>query len=183
MKQYNPKSIKMYVAISIFVSIIGCGVYSIIGFSENKRATLLEWTGLIIIVFGIIYFIYLIYRFLNRRIVLFEDRIYTTKDVGNRDVILQYELEVMFNQIEKISLSLSSKNSLNQNLPFVITPMPYIVLHLTTGQIKRINVYFYSKKQTIEIIDYIIDKKHLINKYFVNDSGAILFAKLLNNKQ
>lgn len=182
MKQYNPKSMIMYISIFVFMSFIVGGVYSIIWFLGNINNSLLEWIGLIIVVLTILYFSYLIYRFINRKIVLFENKIYTTQDIGNRDVKLQYELEVMFNQIEKITLSLSTKNSLNQNLRFVITPMPYIVLQLASGHSRLINVHYYSKKQTIEIIDFIIKKKQATDPNFINESGTDLMAKLVSEK-
>ena len=110
--------------------------------------------------------------------VLFDDKIYVQEDRGNKDTKLQYKIEIEFCQIEKIDMTTTSNNSLNHYMRFVITPMPYIVLHLADNREKRINVYYYSNKQTIEIIDYIIAKKKLTNPSFINKSGIELTSTL-----
>ncbi len=44
----------------------------------------------------------------------------------------------------------------------------------------RINVYYYSRKQVISIIDFIISKKKLIDPAFTNPSGYELVSELKN---
>ncbi len=61
---------------------------------------------------------------------------------------------------------------------FVITPMSNIVMHLNDGKEARINVYYYSKRQTIVIIDYIINRKKIIDPTFSNKSGQELVDDL-----
>ena len=115
---------------------------------------------------------------IRRSIIVFENKVNVQEDIGSKDIKLQYKVEIEFKQIDKISLVISSNNSLNQYMRFVITPMPYIVLHLVNGKEKMVNVYYYSKKQTVELIDYIIVKKKLVNRDFSNKSGKELMDNL-----
>ena len=182
MKKYYPKSIVFYLFIPIPLLIISVGVYTITWFLEKYNKTMIEWFGFLIVVFAIVYFLYMLFRFLKRRIVLFDDKIYVQKDIGGKDTKLQYALDVKFDDIQSIGITVDSNNSHNQYMRFVITPMPNVVLYLKNGKAERINVYYYSKKQTIEIIDYIIGKKKLIDATFENKSGQELIDGLRNVK-
>ena len=104
------------------------------------------------------------------------------KDIGGKDTKLQYALDVKFDDIQSIGITVDSNNSRNQYMRFVITPMPNVILYLKNGKAARINVYYYSKKQTIEIIDYIIGKKKLTDATFENKSGQELIDGLKNVK-
>lgn len=147
-----------------------------INFRSMQNA--MGWLSFIFSILGILYFFYKAMHIIRRSIIVFENKVNVQEDIGSKDIKLQYKVEIEFKQIDKISLVISSNNSLNQYMRFVITPMPYIVLHLVNGKEKMVNVYYYSKKQTVELIDYIIVKKKLVNRDFSNKSGKELMDNL-----
>lgn len=141
---------------------------------------LIEWVSFIFSIIAIIYISYLILRVSKRKIILYEDRIFVLEDVGSKDVKLQYELEIFFSDIQEILIKVDTRNSLNKSMRYVHTPMPYIVFVLSNGLEKRVNVYYYSKNQVIEVIDYIIKKKKVLSSIFSNKSGRELIENIEN---
>lgn len=137
----------------------------------------IEWVYFIFSVIATIYISYLILRVSKRKIILYENRIFVSEDIGNKDVKLQFELEIFFSDIQEILIKVDTRNSLNKSMRYVHTPMPYIVLFLSNGFEKRVNVYYYSKNQVIEVIDYIIEKKKILSSSFDNKSGQELLDK------
>ncbi len=103
--------------------IIG-GLYSIYWFLTKNSKTELEWIRFGFVIFFVILLAYTFLRFIRRKIILYEDKIFVSEDMGGKDVKLQYEVNLSFKQIEKIFLEISTKNSLNKNMRWVITPMP-----------------------------------------------------------
>lgn len=169
-----------YLFLVIPLLIVVFTIYTLFWFFNQYRG-ILEWVGLLIAMLPMAYFIYLTYRLLNRQIKIFNDKIWVKEDIGSRDVKLQqlqYQIDVLFDNISEIKMTITSNNSKNQYMRYVITPMPYIVLCLNNGKEVGINVYYYSKKQTIEIIDLIIEKKKLTNPDFINKSGLELVNEL-----
>lgn len=187
MKKIYPKSIMLYFSIALIVIIFAVLFYIfgnfIINWSSMQHT--IGWLSFVCSIIGIVYFSYKLLHIIKRKILLFENSISVSEDIGSKDTKLQYKIDVKFDQIEYIDMQISYNNSLNQYMRFVITPMPYIVLHLKDEKDKRINVYYYSKKQTIEIIDYIIEKKkvedvvlnHKTGKELVNELSKIKSKK------
>lgn len=183
MKKHLPKSVMFYISLSILIIIFIVLFYSISIFIVEKNFNnIIYWLGFLALIIGIIYFFYKALHLIKRSIVVFENKIQVQEDIGGRDIKLQYALDVKFSDIQSISITVDSSNSRNQYMRFVITPMPNVILHLKNGKSARINVYYYSKKQTIEIIDYIIGKKKLIDATFENKSGQELIDGLKNAK-
>lgn len=183
MKKHLPKSVMFYISLSILIIIFIVLFYSIsIFIVEKSFNNIIYWLGFLASISGIIYFFYKALHLIKRSIVVFENKIQVQEDIGGRDIKLQYALDVKFSDIQSISITVDSNNSRNQYIRFVITPMPNVILHLKNGKSARINVYYYSKKQTIEIIDYIIGKKKLIDATFENKSGQELIDGLNNAK-
>jgi hypothetical protein len=140
------------------------------------------WLSFVCSIIGLIYFSYILMHILKRKIILCSDRIFVQEDAGSKDIKLQYKVEVLLDQIERIDMLISSNNSLNQHMRFVITPMPYIVLNIKNGKEKWINAFYYTKKQTIEIIDCIIKKKKIEDTAFTNKAGQELVNELAKTK-
>ena len=182
MKKYYPRLIIFYLFLVIPFLIVTCGIYTIFWFFNNHYGGFLKWVGLSIVVLTMIYFIYLAYRILNREIRIYDDKLWVKEDKGGKGIKLQYGLDVKFNDIQSIGITVNSNNSLNQYMRYVITPMPNIVSYLNNGKEARINVYYYSKKQTIEIINQIIERMKIINPTFTNKSGQELIEGLKNAK-
>lgn len=169
-----------YISLSFYIIIIMVLLFVIFIFitDGNYFMNIEGWIALIGSVVGIVYFSKTVLHLIRRGIILFEKSIYVQEDIGSKDMKLQYKIETEFKDIEKISLSVNSKNTLNQNMRYIITPMPNIVLHLSDGKENRVNVFYYSKKQVIEIIDYIIGIKKISDSYYSNKSGKELIDEL-----
>lgn len=184
MKKYSAKSIMLYLYLSILIIILIVLVYIFVSFFINfhNAQNFIGWLSFIASSSGIIYFFYKVAHVIKRSIVVYDNKIQVQEDIGGKDIKLQYALDVKFDDIQSIGITVDSNNSRNQYMRFVITPMPNVILHLKNGKSARINVYYYSKKQTIEIIDYIIGKKKLIDATFENKSGQELIDGLKNVK-
>ena len=141
-------------------------------------ATFKDWLAFISSITATLYLGYVILRVMRRKIVLNRDRVYVSDDIGNKDIKLQYGIDLLLEQIEDVSLDINSNNSLNKKIRWVLTPMPNIVFKLNNGKEARINLYYYSKKQIIEIIDFIIQNKQSIDKDYTNKSGIDLVEGL-----
>lgn len=179
MKKHLPKSVMFYISLSILTIIFIVLFYSICIFMVVKNFNnIIYWLGFLASIIGIIYFFHKALCLIKRSIVVFENKIQVQEDIGGKDTKLQYALDIKFDDIQSIDITADSNNSHNQYMRFVITPMPYVILNLKNGKSARINVYYYSKKQTIEIIDYIISKKKLIDAKFENKSGQELIEGL-----
>jgi hypothetical protein len=53
-------------------------------------------------------------------------------------------------------MTVSTKNSKGRDARWVFTPMPYIVFDLKDGEQKSVNVLYFTKNQTVNMIDEII---------------------------
>lgn len=175
----------LYFSLSFIFIILAVLFYIFGNFIINLSSMqhVIGWLSFVCSIIGIVYCSYTLLHILKRKVVLFEDGISVSEDIGSKDTKLQYKIDVKFDQIEYIDMLISSNNSLNQYMRFVITPMPYIVLHLKDGKEKWINVYYYSKKQTIEIIDYIIERKKVEDVVFTHKTGEELVNELSKIKR
>ena len=182
MKKYYPKSIMFYISL-IFIIIVFIillfSLYVLINNAENFK-NIRYLTAFVALIIGIIYYIYKLLHLIIRSIDIYDDRVYVREDIGSKDIKLQYDTNILFNDIDEITMMISSNNSKNQYMRFVITPMPYIIFHLKNGKKARINVYYYSKKQIINILDYIIGKVQVNNPEFQNITGIELIRELKN---
>lgn len=165
---------------AIFILLFYIIVYFLVNFSSMQN--FIGWLAFISSIVGVIYFSYSAWQAIRKRIVLFENKIYVQGDFGDEKTKLQYEIDIEYINIQNISLVVDSKNSLNKDVVFVITPMINSVLHLSDGEEARINLYYYSKKQKIEIINYIIERIKIIDPIFTNRSGQELLEELKKRK-
>lgn len=179
-KTYYPKSITMYLTIIILLFFLLVAIYIIVIFLQDiiQIAKFKDWLAFISSMIATVYIGYVILRVVRRKIVLNKDRVYVSDDIGNKDIKLQYGLNLSLAQIEEVRLDINSNNSLNKKIRWVVTPMPNIVFKLSNSKEARINLYYYSKKQVIEIIDCIIQNKQLIERDFTNKSGQDLVRGL-----
>lgn len=182
MRKIYPKSIMLYFSIAFIVILLTILFFVMVFFIINLTSSqhVMKWFSFACSIIGVIYFSYKLIYIMKRKILLYEDSIYISEDIGSKDTKLQYKTDVKFDQIEYIDMLISSNNSLNQSMRFVITPMPYIVFHLKNGKEEWMNMYYYSKKQTIEIIDYVIEKKKIQDVGFTHKTGQELLKDLRN---
>lgn len=183
MRKIYPKSIMLYFSIAFIAILLSILFFVMVFFIINLISSqdVMMWFSLASSIIGVIYLSYKLIHVMKRKILLYEDSIFISEDIGNKVIKLQYKTDVKFDQIEYIDMLISSNNSLNQSMRFVITPMPYIVLHLKNGKEEWMNMYYYSKKQTIEIINYIIEKKKKQVVDFTHKNGQELLNDLRNS--
>lgn len=183
MRKIYPKSIMLYFSIAFIAILLSILFFVMVFFIINLISSqdVMMWFSLASSIIGVIYLSYKLIHVMKRKILLNEDSICISEDIGSKDTKLQYKTDVKFDQIEYIDMLISSNNSLNQSMRFVITPMPYIVFHLKNGKEEWMNMYYYSKKQTIEIIDYVIEKKKMQDVDFTHKNGQELLNDLRNS--
>lgn len=183
-RKYYPKSIIFYLFMFFLIIFLSLATYVFMSFILNsiKASDVKNWIAFVSSCFAVVYIGYVMLRVGKRIIIIRENSIVVSNDIGGKDIKLQYGFDIRFNDIQSIGITVDSNNSLNQHMRFVITPMPNIVLYLNNGKEARINVYYYSKKQAIEIINHIIEEKKLINPTFTNKSGQQLIEGLKNAK-
>ena len=156
-------SIFLYIGILIFLGIAAAGVYVIVYFfvDINDKAVL-DWIYLIVSIGAVLFCIYTIIRLGKNRIVLLETEVFVPKNGGRKGNRIQYETHIKYIEIKNIFITMSDKNSRGGESSWVFVPMPYIVFECTDGSQKAINVYFYTKKQVIKIIDLAIERAKLL---------------------
>ncbi len=102
------------------------------------------------------------YSFAIRKIEFNEDYLYVSKDKEDKSksIIrrLQHEVKIEYQDIEKIALHSMTTDTKNHDLKFIFVSMPHIVIECKGGRKEMINVYFYTRKQVIHIIDEIVNR-------------------------
>ncbi|XFA99362.1 hypothetical protein ACAG96_01980 [Candidatus Izemoplasma sp. B36] len=185
MKKIYPKSFVFIIFITMLVFFNLLALYMIVDFSiiENFNGDIKQWLYFIFSILTSIYVSYLIIRIGRRKIILYENKLFVLEDIGYYNLKLQYELEISYINVDSIIIGIDSKNSLNKSLKQVITPMPNIIFKLKNNTMKRINVYYYSKKQIIEIIDFVIARIKLRYPKFNNATGYELVSNMFERKK
>jgi hypothetical protein len=153
-------SVILYIALALFLAIIAACVYVVIEFFTSliNNATALEWGYLVAAVGGFIFMAYTFIRLARNRIILNEMEIFVPENWGSKDHKIQYETHISYAEIKNIFIIYSDKNSLNKTSRWVFTPMPYIVFECENDKQKAINVFYYSKKQVVRIIDEAVSR-------------------------
>ncbi len=126
------------------------------------------------------YVIYTIIRFARNRIIFQKEQIFVPESWGGKDIKMQYEIKINYSEINNIYIISSTNNSLNKPLKFVTLPMPYIVFECNNSEQKAINVFYYSKKSIIKIIDEAIKRTAICKNLKDVESGDKVLENFLN---
>ena len=180
-------SIILYIALALFLAIMAGCVYVVIEFFATliDSATVLEWEYLVAAVGGFIFMAYTFIRMARNIIVLNETEIFVPENWGSNDHKIQYETHISYVEIKNIFMISSKNNSLNKTSRWVFTPMPYIVFECENDQKKAINVFYYSKKQVVRIIDEVISRTNKIKNNTIIKAGKEIlsdFAEIQKKK-
>lgn len=182
-KVFVQNSIILYFCLLLFLSIMSLCVYAIITLIAQGVNSFLKWIYLFFAIGGFLFMAYTFMRFARNRIILNQNEVYVPKHWGNSKQKIQFETHIKYEEINDIYLVMSTNNSLNQESKWIFTPMPYIVFECGNGIQKAINVYFYSKKQVVNIIDEIIKRaKTVNNNRLVKDGNQILLDFIKSKK-
>lgn len=185
------KKIFFQKSLILFMLLLVCGImfagaiFVIVSFllNINKTNNISFWLLFLVIVFVAAYFGYTIIRLARNRIIFTEEKLYVPENWGGKDVKFQYKVIVDFTEIKEVFITESCNNSLNKAMPLQVLPMPYIVIECKNGKQKAINVFYYSKKQTIKIIETIIEYSKLNNNIFTLKTAEQIFAEYISNKK
>ncbi len=174
-------SIILYIALFLFLAIMAAAVYVVVEFlmSRISGATALDWSGFIFAIFGFLFMSYTTFRMGKNRIILDVGEIYVPEHWGSKENKIQYETHIAYSDIQNIYLISSNKNSLNKIARWVFTPMPYIVIDCKDGKQNAINVFYFSKKQVIKIIDESISRAKAINNELQIKTGTEILSEFL----
>lgn len=185
------KKIFFQKSLILFILLLVCGImfagaiFVIVSFllHINKANNISFWLLFLVIVFVAVYLGYTIIRLVRNRIIFTEEKLYVPENWGGKDVKFQYKVIVDFTEIKEVFITESCNNSLNKAMPLQVLPMPYIVIECKNGKQKAINVFYYSKKQTIKIIETIIEYSKLNNNIFTLKTAEQIFAEYISNKK
>lgn len=151
-------SIKFILVLGFLLAILGMAVYVIIAVLLRKQiASPWEWIGFCsaIICGGII--IFTILNISHCRVVFNENEIFVPGHWTDKTRRIQYETHIKYSDIKDIFLIKSNNNSHEQPIRWATYPMTYIVFELVSGK-QLINVFYYSNKQIIKIINETISR-------------------------
>ena len=103
-------------------------------------------------------FIILLFVWQYRARIIFEEEKISVKDglciAGFKR--LQHALTIKYEDIDRVFVTESTRDSLGNSVPYVFVDMKYIVFQLKDGQMnQRLNVYYFSGWQKVKIINEI----------------------------
>ena len=112
-----------------------------------------------------------------KKIVLNTDTIYVKKDRRGGFRVLQNEINLKYSEINDIKLIVTATDTNGQEQFGLVTPMPSIYFECNNDKYKMINVYDYSKKQRIEIMNEIIKRVQALGKLLECPNGEELIKQ------
>lgn len=175
----RPKSPLMFLMLVVILAVIVFCIWAIIILGKDK----IDWkfcVALLIALFFIVYCGCMLVSSISKKIIIEEKYIYVGKDgFGLR--VIQYEEKVEYADISDIYLTISSSDSRGKSNFGLVTPMPYLVLESSGGDTHAINVFYYTKKQVIGMIDEIIQRAKFQGNTVECESGQKVFDELKEN--
>lgn len=112
-----------------------------------------------------------------KKIVIDKDEVKVKKDKGLGLRIIQHEVNLRYSTINDIKLVVSAVDTNGREQVGLIIPMPNIFIGCDNEGFKMINVYEYSKKQRIEIMDEIIKRAQAVGKLLESPNGEELIKQ------
>ena len=164
--------------------VFGVVYCSIFVFIKNEKTL----TNYIAIIGGIAIFLFSgfeLLRMVRQVIILKENEIYVPEEWGMSDEKFQYEVSVLYTEIDHVFLRESTCDSNNKPVKryWITLPNLYFVICCKNGKEKSINILFYSKKCRIKIIDEIINRAKLCGNDFTDEKGEDIYKTILTAKK
>lgn len=124
-------------------------------------------------------------RTVRQVIILKENEIYVPEEWGMSDEKFQYEVSVLYTEIDHVFLRESTCDSNNKPVKryWITLPNLYFVICCKNGKEKSINILVYSKKCRIKIIDEIINRAKLCGNKFTDEKGEDIYKTILTAKK
>ncbi|MDE6442044.1 MAG: hypothetical protein K2L12_04765 [Clostridia bacterium] len=186
-QKIRPISILRCAWLSIWIFLVICSIGAMIYVFVEKEYNLIHCLGLIFSFIGLLLGNIIIILDMKKGIEFDDKSLKVAADVADKKGLLirrfQYKTEVEYSKIEKIILVATNKNSLGQKVNNVFVQMPYIVFICKEGCEKAINVYYFSNRQKIKIINEVKRRAKAEGNNLEIESGEILWEKFyLDNK-
>lgn len=181
-KVFIQKSVILYCCLFLFLTIMSLCVYAAIVLITQGINSFLRWAYLFVIIGSIIFIAYTFIRLARNRIILKSDEIFVPEHWGSSEQKIQFETHIKYEEINNIYIITSTKNSLNKESKWIFTPMPYIVFECENNIKKAINVFYYSKKQVINMIDEVIQRAKSLNNKKLLKNGKQIFLDFTKSK-
>lgn len=114
--------------------------------------------------------------------VKFDDKgIKVSADIADKHGLIvkrfQHKLDLKYKDIEDIYIEFSKNDTHNKYVEYVFIDMPNIVITLKNGTDERINVYYYNRKQKVEIVDRLKFEVEKTGQKLDIESGKDLWDK------
>lgn len=158
-KVYRPLAFTMIIQYFVVLSISVFGLFGLIYIPLKFKSEFADYFALIAALFffleGTISFCFL----LKHKIVIDKTEIYVPAD--HKGIFLrrlQYETKIVYSEINGLRLTKSSHNSNGESVFGVFVNMPYLVFTCATTKEKAINLYFYTRKQVVKMINDISER-------------------------
>lgn len=134
---------------------------------------------------GFLLFGFELLRMVRQVIILKENEIYVPEEWGMSDENFQYEVSVLYTEIDHVFLRESTCDSNNKPVKryWITLPNLYFVICCNNGKEKSINILLYSKKCRIKIIDEIINRAKLCGNKFTDEKGEDIYKTILTAKK
>ena len=172
----------------IFITFSWCvfGVVycSISVFIKNEK-TLNNYIAIFGGMAGFLLFGFELLRMVRQVIILKENEIYVPEEWGMSDEKFQYEVSVLYTEIDHVFLRESTCDSNNKPVKryWITLPNLYFVICCKNGKEKSINILFYSKKCRIKMISEIINRAKLCGNKFTDEKGEDIYKTILTAKK
>lgn len=179
---YRPKSKKYYFIILgyLFISIAAVVVLIIFKDKFLKMESAEGWLLIFCCIVTPICSIYVIIQYYKIKIVFHQDRIHILEDIGIGTKKLKKYLkkEYLFDEISGIILDVYSENPLKDKTSLLRKPKICVIVQFKDDDEGSFSIFYYNKKQIIEIVDLLIKKIKLVDPDFMNLSGKKMMESL-----
>ncbi len=122
--------------------------------------------------------------FIKSRLIIDDKQISAPDDIGDERGTglrkIQHKTTIYFDEIEDIYICAGTFDSRGKHIEGVFNAMPYLVFVCKNNKEKMINIYYFSKKQVIYIINEIIRRAAILGNCFQCDSGEEMLAKFFS---
>lgn len=174
---YKPKDV-ICILKFVFASMIIVGSvasYIIIAINYEEVALWLFVIVTFCICYGLIIGIRLIVALACKKIVIGDDTVRVREDRRGGFRVLQHAVNLSYTEIKDMKLIIAATDTNGEEQFGLVTPMPNIYFECTNANFKMINVYDYSKKQVIDILNEIRKRAQIKGCLMECSSGEEIF--------
>lgn len=158
-KSIHPISVLRVIWLLIWLLLIGLSIATAVLVVIDNKYSYINIIALIVAVPLFVISLIIFCSDFKRGVKFYDNCITVSADFGDKNGLLvrrfQHAIKVQYVDIHKLYVVYSNKDSNSKPVENVFVNMPYIVMECVDGSVKAINVYYYSKKQRINLINEI----------------------------